>query len=34
MLGMMKIKEFVTYWGPSIADWGDGTEQRLVIDLL
>jgi mannose-6-phosphate isomerase-like protein (cupin superfamily) len=27
-----KIKEFVTYWGPSIADWGDGTEQRFVIE--
>ena len=27
-----KIKEFVTHWGPSIADWGDGTEQRFVIE--
>jgi mannose-6-phosphate isomerase-like protein (cupin superfamily) len=27
-----KIKEFVTYWGPSINDWGDGTEQRFVIE--
>jgi mannose-6-phosphate isomerase-like protein (cupin superfamily) len=27
-----KIKEFVTYWGPSITDWNDGTEQRFVIE--
>ncbi len=27
-----KIKEFVTHWGPSIADWGDGTEKRFVIE--
>ena len=27
-----KIKEFVTHWGPSITDWGDGTEQRFVIE--
>jgi mannose-6-phosphate isomerase-like protein (cupin superfamily) len=27
-----KVKEFVTYWGPSINDWGDGTEQRFVIE--
>jgi len=27
-----KVKEFVTHWGPSIADWGDGTEQRFVIE--
>jgi mannose-6-phosphate isomerase-like protein (cupin superfamily) len=26
------IKEFVTYWGPSINDWGDGTERRFVIE--
>ena len=22
------VKEFVTHWGPSITDWGDGTEQE------
>jgi mannose-6-phosphate isomerase-like protein (cupin superfamily) len=27
-----KIKEFVTYWGPSITDWNDGTEKRFVIE--
>jgi hypothetical protein len=27
-----KTKEFVTYWGPSITDWNDGTEQRFVIE--
>lgn len=27
-----KTKEFVTHWGPSINDWGDGTEQRWVIE--
>jgi hypothetical protein len=27
-----KIKEFVTYWGPSINDWGDGTERRFTIE--
>jgi len=27
-----KTKEFVTYWGPSIADWGDGTEKRFAIE--
>lgn len=27
-----KIKEFVTHWGPSITDWGDGTEKRFVIE--
>ena len=27
-----KTKEFVTHWGPSITDWGDGTEQRFVIE--
>jgi hypothetical protein len=26
------IKEFVTYWGPSINDWGDGTERRFTIE--
>jgi mannose-6-phosphate isomerase-like protein (cupin superfamily) len=26
------VKEFVTYWGPSINDWGDGTERRFAID--
>lgn len=26
------VKEFVTHWGPSITDWGDGTEQRFVIE--
>lgn len=26
------VKEFVTYWGPSINDWGDGTEKRFVIE--
>ena len=25
-----KIKEFVTYWGPSITDWNDGTEKRFA----
>src|SRR5690348_1467291 len=29
---MASIKEFVTYWGPSIADWNDGTEKRFVIE--
>ena len=28
---MSKIKEFVTYWGPSVADWSD-TEKRFVIE--
>jgi hypothetical protein len=23
-----KVQEFVTHWGPSINDWGDGVEQR------
>ena len=27
-----KVKEFVTYWGPSINEWGDGTEKRFVIE--
>jgi mannose-6-phosphate isomerase-like protein (cupin superfamily) len=26
------IKEFVTYWGPSIADWGDGPDERFIIE--
>ena len=26
------VKEFVTYWGPSLNDWGDGTEKRFVIE--
>ena len=26
------VKEFVTYWGPSINDWGDGTEKRFVTE--
>ena len=26
------VKEFVTYWGPSLNDWGDGIEQRFVIE--
>ena len=26
------VKEFVTHWGPSLNDWGDGTEQRFVIE--
>lgn len=26
------IKEFVTYWGPSISDWGDGPDKRFVIE--
>ena len=26
---MKKIKEFVTFWGPSINDWtGDGPDKR------
>ena len=25
-------EEFVTYWGPSITDWNDGTEKRFVIE--
>ena len=27
-----KVKEFVTYWGPSIADWGDGPDERFIIE--
>ena len=27
-----KVKEFVTYWGPSLNDWGDGTDKRFVIE--
>lgn len=26
------VKEFVTYWGPSLNEWGDGTERRFAID--
>ena len=26
------VKEFVTYWGPSISDWGDGPDKRFTID--
>lgn len=26
------VKEFVTYWGPSLNDWGDGTERRFVVE--
>lgn len=26
------VQEYVTYWGPSLNDWGDGSEQRFVID--
>jgi len=26
------IREFVTYWGPSIADWGNGPDKRFTID--
>jgi mannose-6-phosphate isomerase-like protein (cupin superfamily) len=29
---MPTVKEFVTYWGPSIVDWGDGTERRFVVE--
>lgn len=29
---MGKINEFVTYWGPSGADWGDGTEKRFMVE--
>jgi mannose-6-phosphate isomerase-like protein (cupin superfamily) len=29
---MAKIKEYVTYWGPSIGDWGDGVEKRFVVE--
>ena len=27
-----KVKELVTYWGPAISEWGDGTEKRYEID--
>lgn len=27
-----KVKEFVTYWGPSVSEWGDGTEKRYEIE--
>jgi hypothetical protein len=26
------VNEFVTYWGPSIADWGNGPDKRFIID--
>jgi mannose-6-phosphate isomerase-like protein (cupin superfamily) len=26
------VKEFVTYWGPSLNDWNDGSERRFVIE--
>ena len=29
---MAKTNEFVTYWGPSVCDWGDGTERRFVVE--
>jgi mannose-6-phosphate isomerase-like protein (cupin superfamily) len=30
---MKKIKEFVTFWGPSINDWtGDGPDKRFVVE--
>jgi hypothetical protein len=29
---MAKVNEYVTYWGPSISDWGDGTERRFVVE--
>lgn len=25
------VQEFVTYWGPSINEWGDGTDTRFVV---
>ena len=25
------VNEFVTYWGPSISDWGDGPDERFII---
>lgn len=27
-----KVKELVTYWGPSVSEWGDGTEKRYEIE--
>lgn len=26
------IREYVTFWGPSINDWGDGTERRFSVE--
>lgn len=26
------VKEFVTYWGPSLNEWGDGTESRFIVE--
>lgn len=26
------IKEYVTYWGPSVTDWGDGPDKRFTIE--
>ena len=26
-----KVKEFVTYWGPSIVDWIEGVVNRFVV---
>ena len=26
------VKEFVTYWGPSLNEWGDGTETRYIVE--
>jgi hypothetical protein len=26
------VKEYVTYWGPSLNEWGDGTDKRFVIE--
>jgi len=27
-----KVKELVTYWGPAVSEWGDGTEKRYEIE--
>lgn len=29
---MGTINEFVSYWGPSGSDWGNGTERRFTIE--
>ncbi len=29
---MGKVNEFVTYWGPTVGDWGDGTERRFIVE--
>jgi hypothetical protein len=26
------VQEFVTFWGPSINEWGDGSDTRFVVD--